>query len=136
MSGDLSTKLRRIEIKIDTIKKMLRQYVMSEKKTDPLSIRIAGSYATSSMPDSEKESSVSIYMLRLPDSLRITMLAMDRLKVATAVEVSKVTGRSRSIENIHLNQLERMGYLVRDRKGRRIYFKIPRTILKKAKKIM
>jgi len=41
------------------------------------------------------------------------------------VEVSKVTGRSRSVESIHLNQLERMGYLERYRKGKKIYFRIP-----------
>jgi len=68
---------------------------------------------------------VNVYFLRLPDSLRQSMFAMDKLKEATTAHVAKETGRSRSVESIHLNQLERMGYLEKFRKGRKIYFRLP-----------
>ncbi|KYH40839.1 MAG: hypothetical protein AYL32_009140, partial [Candidatus Bathyarchaeota archaeon B26-2] len=58
-----------------------------------------------------------------------TMLVMERLGEATTVEVARETGRSRSVESIHLNQLERMGYLEKYRKGRKIYFKVPQLVV-------
>ena len=58
------------------------------------------------------------------------MLVMERLGEATTVDVARETGRSRSVESIHLNQLERMGYLEKHRKGRKIYFKISRPLIK------
>ena len=60
------------------------------------------------------------------------MLVMERLGEATTVDVARETGRSRSVESIHLNQLERMGYLEKYRKGRKIYFKISRPLIKGA----
>ena len=61
---------------------------------------------------------------KLPDSLRKTMFGMSQLEKATSYEVAKLTGRSRSLESFHLNQLERMGYLVKSRTGKKLYFKI------------
>ena len=60
------------------------------------------------------------------------MLVMERLGEATTVDVARETGRSRSVESIHLNQLERMGYLEKYRKGRKIYFKISPPLIKEA----
>ena len=59
----------------------------------------------------------------IPDSLRKTMMAILELKEATAEETASKTGRTRSLETIYLNQLARMGYLSRLRKGRKVYFK-------------
>ena len=107
-------RLQRIEEKLDTIIMILQENVpikevelSSEKMDVPLSAPI------------------SVYLLKLPDSLRQTMLAMDRLKEATTSGVAKTTGRSRSVESIHLNQLERMGYIEKFRKGRKVFFRIP-----------
>jgi len=75
--------------------------------------------------DAPARAPINVYLMRLPDSLRLTIFAMDRLKEATTSQVAKETGRSRSVESIHLNQLERMGYLEKYRKGRKIHFRMP-----------
>lgn len=63
-------------------------------------------------------------LLALPSSLQKTMLAIQELETATTTEVAEKTGRDRTVETIYLNQLTRIGYLKKERKGRRIYFKV------------
>lgn len=65
-------------------------------------------------------------LLALPSSLQKTMIAVQKLEEGTATDVSKITQRVRSVETIYLNQLARLGYLTKSRKGRRIYFKVLR----------
>jgi DNA-binding transcriptional ArsR family regulator len=60
--------------------------------------------------------------LTVPDSIRKSLFAVSDLKSCTADEVSVVTGRHRSIENKYLNELYRGGWLVRERKGKKIYY--------------
>jgi hypothetical protein len=63
-------------------------------------------------------------LLNLPDHLRKTAsIVCDRGR-ATAREVSDRTQRSRAVESGYLNQLVRMGYLKKDRGGRRVYFSV------------
>ena len=50
------------------------------------------------------------------------MLAVIALGEATAMEVSKQTGKARPSESDYLNQLERMGYLKRRYATRKVYF--------------
>jgi len=119
---DFSKRLQRIEKKIDFLLRMLE---------DLLSIR-RGVDLKPTPVDTNSKASVKVYLLRLPDSLRRTMLVMERLGEATTVDVARETGRSRSVESIHLNQLERMGYLEKYRKGRKIYFKVSRPLIKGA----
>lgn len=61
-------------------------------------------------------------LLRLPDHLRKTLVAVHGLGVVTADDVAQRTGRARAVESSHLNQLVRMGYLKRMRKSRRVLF--------------
>lgn len=132
LSDELSEKLRRIESKIDFLKGMLRDLMESEKLFNVLPLnRPRETHKGISNVDGE---AVNVYLLKLPDSLRLSMFAMEKLKEASALEVAKVTGRSRSVESFHLNQLERMGYLVKSRRGKRIYFKIPKPLSRKGKK--
>jgi DNA-binding transcriptional ArsR family regulator len=63
-----------------------------------------------------------IRLMKLPNHLRETMLAVIALREGTATEVSEQTGKSRSSESDYLNQLERMGYLKRRYASRKIYF--------------
>jgi len=107
--------LRRIEEKIDAVAKMLEQHISSEDEMKVSSEKL-------NIPLSAP---ISVYLLRLPDSLRQTMLAMDRLKEAATSQVAQGTGRSRSVESIHLNQLERMGYIEKFRRGKKVFFRIP-----------
>jgi len=63
-------------------------------------------------------------LLKLPDHLRKTAMALDRLGEATANEVAKVTGRERAVESAYLNQLARMGYVKKKRAGRKVVFTV------------
>ncbi|MEM1566557.1 MAG: transcriptional regulator [Candidatus Bathyarchaeia archaeon] len=61
-------------------------------------------------------------LLSMPDHLRKTAMTVCRLGRATADEVAKQTRRARAVESAYLNQLVIMGYLKKERKGRKAYF--------------
>ncbi len=117
-------RLQRIEEKIDSIAKMLEEHLLSAKKVEVSSENL----------DIPLSAPISVYLMKLPDSLRQTMLAMDRLREATTSGVATETGRSRSVESIHLNQLERMGYIEKLRKGKKVFFRIPHMPREKTEK--
>jgi predicted transcriptional regulator len=58
----------------------------------------------------------------LPDHLRKTAVTLCRLGQATAEEVAEQTKRARAVESGYLNQLVLMGYLKKERRGRKAYF--------------
>ena len=61
-------------------------------------------------------------LLSLPDHLRKTAVTICKLGHATAEEVAEQTRRARAVESGYLNQLVLMGYLKKERKGRKAYF--------------
>lgn len=61
-------------------------------------------------------------LLSLPDHLRKTAVTISRLDNATAEEVAEQTKRARAVESGYLNQLVLMGYLKKERRGRKAYF--------------
>jgi hypothetical protein len=61
-------------------------------------------------------------LLSLPDHLRKTAMTICRSGRATAEEISQQTSRARAVESAYLNQLVLMGYLKKERKGRKAYF--------------
>ncbi len=63
-------------------------------------------------------------LLSMPDHLRKTAMAVCRLGRATADEVAQQTRRARAVESAYLNQLVIMGYLKKERHGRKAYFYI------------
>ena len=63
-------------------------------------------------------------LLSMPDHLRKTAMTVCRLGRATADEVAQQTHRARAVESAYLNQLVIMGYLKKERKGRKAYFYI------------
>jgi len=65
-------------------------------------------------------------LLSLPDHLRKTAVTISRLEQATAEEVAEQTKRARAVESGYLNQLVMMGYLKKERRGRKAYFYIER----------
>ncbi|RLG79090.1 MAG: transcriptional regulator [Thermoprotei archaeon] len=68
----------------------------------------------------------AVTLLSVPDHLRKTLVAVAKLGgEATSEEVSKTTGRARAVESAYLNQLATLGYVVKERKGRKVYFIIP-----------
>lgn len=61
-------------------------------------------------------------LLSMPDHLRKTAMTVCRCGRATADEISQQTTRARAVESAYLNQLVIMGYLKKERKGRKAYF--------------
>jgi response regulator of citrate/malate metabolism len=61
-------------------------------------------------------------LLSLPDHLRKTAVTLCKLDQATADEVAEQTKRARAVESGYLNQLVIMGYLKKERRGRKAYF--------------
>jgi len=65
-----------------------------------------------------------VKLLKLPDHLRKTMLALSKLVEGRADEVALATDRARAVESGYLNQLVRLGYVKKIRKKHEIYFTI------------
>jgi response regulator of citrate/malate metabolism len=61
-------------------------------------------------------------LLSLPDHLRKTAVTLCKIGEATADEVAEQTKRARAVESGYLNQLVIMGYLKKERRGRKAYF--------------
>ncbi len=61
-------------------------------------------------------------LLSMPDHLRKTAMTICRWERATAEEIAGQTKRARAVESAYLNQLVIMGYLKKERKGRKAYF--------------
>jgi len=65
-------------------------------------------------------------LLSLPDHLRKTAVTLCKLDHATADAVAEQTKRARAVESGYLNQLVLMGYVKKERRGRKAYFYIER----------
>ena len=65
-------------------------------------------------------------LLSMPDHLRKTAMTLCRMGRATADEISEQTKRARAVESAYLNQLVIMGYLKKERNGRKAYFFVDR----------
>jgi hypothetical protein len=65
-------------------------------------------------------------LLSMPDHLRKTAMALCRMGRATADEISGQTKRARAVESAYMNQLVIMGYLKKERTGRKAYFYVER----------
>lgn len=65
-------------------------------------------------------------LLNMPDHLRKTAVILCRNGHATAEEVSDKTNRARAVESAYLNQLVTMGYIKKQRRGRKAYFYLDR----------
>ena len=61
-------------------------------------------------------------LLSMPDHLRKTAMTICRCGRATAAEIADQTNRARAVESAYLNQLVIMGYLKKERQGRKAYF--------------
>ncbi len=61
-------------------------------------------------------------LLSMPDHLRKTAMTVCRSGRATADEIALQTTRARAVESAYLNQLVLMGYLKKERKGRKAFF--------------
>ncbi len=70
-------------------------------------------------------------LFSLPDHLRKSYIAVSSKGECNATLVSNLTGRCRSIESNYLNQLARMGWLMKQRDSKTMNFRVvPEEILK------
>lgn len=83
----------------------------------------AGIKTASATPDASLD---VMTLLSMPDHLRKTAMTICRLGRATAEEIAEETQRARAVESAYLNQLVIMGYLKKERKGRKAYFYVDR----------
>ena len=83
-------------------------------------------YQKISLPSLPEASLDVMTLLSMPDHLRKTAMSICRCTRATAEEISEQTKRARAVESAYLNQLVTMGYLKKERKGRKAYFFIER----------
>ncbi len=79
--------------------------------------------STPALPDASLD---VMTLLSMPDHLRKTAMSICRCARATAEEIAAQTKRARAVESAYLNQLVIMGYLKKERKGRKAYFYIDR----------
>jgi response regulator of citrate/malate metabolism len=74
------------------------------------------------LPQNLPEALDVMTLLSLPDHLRKTAVTLCKLEKATADEIAEQTKRARAVESGYLNQLVIMGYLKKERIGRKAYF--------------
>lgn len=79
--------------------------------------------AVAALPDASLD---VMTLLSMPDHLRKTAMTICRNGRATAEEVAEQTQRARAVESAYLNQLVIMGYVKKERNGRKAYFYIDR----------
>ena len=80
---------------------------------------VSNQKASLSLPDASLD---VMTLLSMPDHLRKTAMSICRCSRATAEEIADHTKRARAVESAYLNQLVIMGYLKKERKGRKAYF--------------
>jgi len=105
MDKEVSERIKKIEERLDSIEAIVKAMGNPSLKKDQQAINMSD-------------------LLALPSSLQKTVLAVQELGEATASRVAEQTKRDRTVENIYLNQLTRLRHLGKERKGRKIYFKI------------
>jgi response regulator of citrate/malate metabolism len=79
------------------------------------------------LPENLPEALDVMTLLSLPDHLRKTAVTLCKLEEATADEVAEQTKRARAVESGYLNQLVVMGYMKKERRGRKAYFCVDRS---------
>jgi hypothetical protein len=61
-------------------------------------------------------------MMELPDHLRKTAIILTKLSRATAEDIARISKRARAVESAYLNSLCLMGWVKKERKGRKAFF--------------
>ncbi|MEN3051425.1 MAG: transcriptional regulator [Candidatus Methanosuratincola petrocarbonis] len=118
--AELQSALEKLEKEISSMKFMLEQ-ILSLQQQLVEKARIKVGQEESELPADGLNISI---LLRLPDHLRKTMLALAKHVEARADEVAEITQRARAIESGYLNQLVRLGYVKKVRRKHQIYFTI------------
>ena len=112
---------RKLEVKSTQLLEKIRENL--ERLNDKIDVMIEiQKHGTREIPDNLPEALDVMTLLSLPDHLRKTAVTLCKLEEATADEVSEQTKRARAVESSYLNQLVVMGYMKKERRGRKAYF--------------
>jgi len=115
--------------KVDPVSATLLQKIkecldrLNEKMEVMIEIQKHGQRVT---PDGIPDVLDVMTLLSLPDHLRKTAVTLCKLDHATADQVAEHTKRARAVESGYLNQLVLMGYVKKERRGRKAYFYVER----------
>jgi hypothetical protein len=123
--NDLSSKkplniLEKIEESLERLNQKMEIMIEIQKNT---SNNNTAKIPTPAFPDASLD---VMTLLSMPDHLRKTAMTICRNGRATAEEISEQTERARAVESAYLNQLVIMGYLKKERNGRKAYFYVDR----------
>jgi len=110
MFSQIMGELGKINAKMGKVME-IHDYLMREKKQNACAI---------------KEFSFAFeFLMRIPKHLRKTLVTLSDLGgFATTSQVQKKTGMSRALESWHLNELTRLGYLVKRQEGTQVVFSV------------
>jgi response regulator of citrate/malate metabolism len=112
---------RKLESKSTQLLEKIRENL--EQLNDKIDVMIEiQKHGQREIPDSLPEALDVMTLLSLPDHLRKTAVTLCKLEEATADEVAEQTKRARAVESGYLNQLVIMGYMKKERRGRKAYF--------------
>ena len=112
---------RKIDTKSNQLLEKIRENL--EKLNDKIDVMIEiQKHGQRELPDNLPEALDVMTLLSLPDHLRKTAVTLCKLEKATADEVADQTKRARAVESGYLNQLVVMGYMKKERDGRKAYF--------------
>ena len=121
IKDDLSRKpssvLEKIEESLERLNAKMEVIIEIQRNTGE------GARSSVMLPDASLD---VMTLLSMPDHLRKTAMAICRCGRATAEEIAEQTSRARAVESAYLNQLVIMGYLKKERSGRKAYFYIDR----------
>lgn len=102
---------------LEKIKENLER--LNDKMEVMIEIQRHGKKELQAFPDASLD---VMTLLSMPDHLRKTAMSICRCGRATAQEIADQTRRARAVESSYLNQLVIMGYLKKERIGRKAYF--------------
>jgi hypothetical protein len=112
--------LEKIEVSLEKLNDKMEIMIEIQKTSNT---NVNNQKTVPTLPDASLD---VMTLLSMPDHLRKTAMAICRSGRATAEETAEQTTRARAVESAYLNQLVIMGYLKKERKGRKAYFFIDR----------
>ena len=112
---------RKLEGKSTQLLEKIREHLEQLNEKIDVMIEIQ-KHGRRELPENLPEALDVMTLLSLPDHLRKTAVTLCKLEEATADEVSEQTKRARAVESGYLNQLVIMGYMKKERRGRKAYF--------------
>jgi response regulator of citrate/malate metabolism len=112
---------RKLDAKSNQLLDKIREHL--EKLNEKIDVMIElQKHGQREIPENLPEALDVMTLLSLPDHLRKTAVTLCKLDKATADEIADQTKRARAVESGYLNQLVVMGYLKKERQGRKAYF--------------